>query len=100
MREAATGTTTAKMLLPLTQKILMITARTKLTFGWCKATWASEGYLGWRALASCVTRPNSETVLRTRSTLTERLLAVGIVKGEETPRRGTPVLACRVLMGK
>ena len=35
---------------------------------------------------------------RTCSTLTERLLAVGILKGEETPRRGTPVLACRVPM--
>ena len=39
-------------------------------------------------------------LLRTRSTLTERLLAVGILKGEETPRRGTPVLAYRVPMDK
>ena len=38
---------------------------------------------------------SSTEFLRTRSTLTERLLAVGILKGEETPRRGTPVLACR-----
>ena len=54
--------------------------------------------VGIDPLAAPAARAPANKFLRTRPTLTERLLAVGISKGEETPRRGTPALACRVPM--